>query len=103
MRDSDALLLRKAASEQDAFPVLMRRHGQAIHAYLARRGGRDAADDLSRLARLGHPAGDDTGVGVRRLEFRLEQARSGCRIHARSIPELSLPPKAPAIACTQPL
>lgn len=45
--DSDALLLRKAASGNPAaFPDLLRRHGQAIHAYLARRVGRDAADDL---------------------------------------------------------
>jgi RNA polymerase sigma factor (sigma-70 family) len=47
MPDSDALLLRKAAAGHSAaFPTLLRRHGQAIHAYLSRRGGRDAADDL---------------------------------------------------------
>ena len=47
MPDSDALLLRKAATgNAAAFSALMRRHGQAIHAYLARRCGRDGADDL---------------------------------------------------------
>lgn len=47
MPDSDAFLLQSAAKgNAAAFPALMRRHGRAIHAYLARRGGRDAADDL---------------------------------------------------------
>ena len=47
MPDSDASLMRMAAlGYAAAFPDLMRRHGQAIHAYLARRSGRDAADDL---------------------------------------------------------
>lgn len=47
MPESDASLMRSAASGQPAsFLTLMQRHGQAIHAYLARRGGRDAADDL---------------------------------------------------------
>lgn len=47
MPDSDASLMRMAAlGHAAAFPDLMRRHGQAIHAYLARRGGRNAADDL---------------------------------------------------------
>ncbi|HEY3908250.1 MAG TPA: sigma factor [Streptosporangiaceae bacterium] len=34
------------AGNPAAFTDLLRRHGQAIHAYLARRAGRDAADDL---------------------------------------------------------
>jgi RNA polymerase sigma factor (sigma-70 family) len=47
MPESDALLLQQAAAgHAAAFPALLRRHGQAIHAYLARRGGREAADDL---------------------------------------------------------
>ncbi len=47
MPDSDALLLRNAATgNAAAFAALMHRHGQAIHAYLARRCGRDGADDL---------------------------------------------------------
>jgi RNA polymerase sigma factor (sigma-70 family) len=47
MADSDASLVRLAAAGQvSAFPELMRRHGPAVHAYLERRGGRDAADDL---------------------------------------------------------
>jgi DNA-directed RNA polymerase specialized sigma24 family protein len=47
MPDSDASLIRMAVSgNANAFSGLLRRHGSAIHAYLARRGGRDAADDL---------------------------------------------------------
>jgi RNA polymerase sigma factor (sigma-70 family) len=47
MLHSDASLVRMAAAgHATAFPDLMRRHGQAIHAYLTRRSGRDAADDL---------------------------------------------------------
>jgi RNA polymerase sigma factor (sigma-70 family) len=45
--DSDAWLVRMAgAGHASAFPEVMRRHGAAVHAYLARRGGRDTADDL---------------------------------------------------------
>lgn len=47
MTGSDASLVRMAAAgEVSAFPELMRRHGPAMHAYLARRSGRDTADDL---------------------------------------------------------
>jgi RNA polymerase sigma factor (sigma-70 family) len=47
MPDDDGSLVRMAASGHcGAFSDLLRRHGQAIHAYLARRVGRDAADDL---------------------------------------------------------
>lgn len=47
MPDSDASLMRLAAlGSAGEFPDLLLRHGQAIHAYLARRGGRDVADDL---------------------------------------------------------
>jgi RNA polymerase sigma factor (sigma-70 family) len=47
MTDSDASLVRMAASgHAPAFSELMRRHSQAIHAYLSRRAGREAADDL---------------------------------------------------------
>jgi RNA polymerase sigma-70 factor (ECF subfamily) len=47
MPDSDASLVQRAVRGQAAaFSELLRRHGQAVHAYLARRGGRDAADDL---------------------------------------------------------
>ena len=44
---SDASLVRMAVcGHPSAFSDLLRRHGQAIHGYLARRSGRDAADDL---------------------------------------------------------
>jgi RNA polymerase sigma factor (sigma-70 family) len=47
MPESDASLVRKAAhGHPSAFSDLLRRHGQAIYGYLARRGGRDVADDL---------------------------------------------------------
>ena len=47
MPQSDASLVRMAAAgNATAFPDLLRRHGNAIHAYLTRRSGRDAADDL---------------------------------------------------------
>ena len=47
MPDSDASLIAKAvAGHAWAFPELLQRHGRAIHAYLARRSDRDAADGL---------------------------------------------------------
>src|ERR1700689_4857392 len=51
MPETDASLVLKAADgvclhSPAAFTDLLRRHGQAIHAYLARRSGRDAPDDL---------------------------------------------------------
>ncbi len=47
MQDSDAsLVARSLAGEPAVFVELLRRHGQAVHAYLTRRCGRDDADDL---------------------------------------------------------
>jgi RNA polymerase sigma factor (sigma-70 family) len=47
MQDSDAALIAMAVSgHADAFPEVLRRHGRAMHAYLARRSDRDTADDL---------------------------------------------------------
>jgi RNA polymerase sigma factor (sigma-70 family) len=47
MPDSDAALIAMAVSgHADAFPEVLRRHGRAMHAYLARRSDRDTADDL---------------------------------------------------------
>jgi len=47
MHESDAALVgRAAAGESAAFAELLRRHDQAVHAYLARRSGRQDADDL---------------------------------------------------------
>ena len=46
MPEDDASLVLKAAADPAAFADLLRRHGQAIHAYLSRRTDRDAADDL---------------------------------------------------------
>ncbi len=47
MEDDDSSIVRKAcAGYAGAFPELLRRHGQSVHAYLARRSGRQTADDL---------------------------------------------------------
>jgi RNA polymerase sigma-70 factor (ECF subfamily) len=47
MPASDASLVRASANGRPAaFGDLLRRHDQAVHAYLARRAGREAADDL---------------------------------------------------------
>lgn len=46
MPDDGSLVRMAASGHGEAFSDLLRRHGQAIHAYLARRGGREAADDL---------------------------------------------------------
>src|SRR5215471_12462087 len=47
MRESDASLVSRSVTEDPAvFVELLRRHGQAVHAYLTRRCGSDDADDL---------------------------------------------------------
>jgi RNA polymerase sigma-70 factor (ECF subfamily) len=47
VQETDASLMsRSAAGDASAFAELLRRHGQAVHAYLSRRGGREDADDL---------------------------------------------------------
>jgi RNA polymerase sigma factor (sigma-70 family) len=47
MQESDASLVGRAvAGDPAAFVELLRRHDQAVHAYLARRSGRCDADDL---------------------------------------------------------
>jgi RNA polymerase sigma factor (sigma-70 family) len=47
MRESDASLVGRSVAEDPAvFVEVLRRHGQAVHAYLARRCGGDDADDL---------------------------------------------------------
>lgn len=45
--DTDAeAVARSLAGRPEAFAALVRRHGQAVHAYLSRRSGRQTADDL---------------------------------------------------------
>jgi RNA polymerase sigma-70 factor (ECF subfamily) len=47
MGESDASLVSRSVAEDPAvFVELLRRHGLAVHAYLARRCGSDDADDL---------------------------------------------------------
>jgi RNA polymerase sigma-70 factor, ECF subfamily len=45
-RAGDGTVARAMAGDRDAFASLVREHGQAVHAYLSRRGGRQVADDL---------------------------------------------------------
>lgn len=45
--DTDsAAVARSLSGRPEEFAVLVRRHGQAVHAYLARRAGRQTADEL---------------------------------------------------------
>ena len=46
LADSEAVA-RSLAGEPDAFTVVVRHHGQAVHGYLFRRSSRQSADDLS--------------------------------------------------------
>lgn len=47
MTGTDAETLGWAmAGDRESFALLVQQHGQAVHSYLARRGGRGAADDL---------------------------------------------------------
>jgi RNA polymerase sigma-70 factor (ECF subfamily) len=45
-RAADETVARAMAGDRESFAVLVREHGQAVHAYLVRRGGRGVADDL---------------------------------------------------------
>lgn len=89
MADRDSALVRMAAAGRvSAFPELMRRHGSALHSYLARRGGRDAADDLlsevflrayAALGQYDHRSGDVRPwlFGIARNVLREHWRRSG--------------------------
>ena len=46
METDGALIERSVRGRSDAFVEVVRRHEFAVHAYLARRAGREAADDL---------------------------------------------------------
>ena len=46
METDGVLIERSARGRPDAFVEVVRRHEVAVHAYLARRAGRQAADDL---------------------------------------------------------
>jgi RNA polymerase sigma-70 factor (ECF subfamily) len=45
-RAADETVACAMAGNRDSFAVLVREHGQAVHAYLARRAGRGVADEL---------------------------------------------------------
>jgi RNA polymerase sigma-70 factor (ECF subfamily) len=46
-QDGDAALIAKSIATPECFALLFERHGPAIHRYVARRLGPDAADDLT--------------------------------------------------------
>lgn len=45
-RAADETVTLAMAGDRESFAVLVREHGQAVHAYLARRAGRGVADEL---------------------------------------------------------
>ena len=45
-RAADETVAWAMAGDRESFAVLVREHGQAVHAYLARRAGRGVADEL---------------------------------------------------------
>jgi RNA polymerase sigma-70 factor (ECF subfamily) len=45
-RAADETVALAMAGDRESFAVLVREHGQAVHAYLARRAGRGVADEL---------------------------------------------------------
>jgi hypothetical protein len=63
---SDAeLIAQSLAGDADAFVEMIRRHEAAVGAYLARRAGRDLAEDLRprHHAKEGHRAGRPAADG----------------------------------------
>jgi hypothetical protein len=46
-RSADKTVAWAMAGDRESFAVLVRNHGRLVHAYLARRAGREVADDLS--------------------------------------------------------
>lgn len=66
MEPDGVLIERSAHGRPDAFAEVARRHEAAIHGYLARRAGRQAADDLLAevwLRAFAARGGYDTGYG----------------------------------------
>ena len=47
MKTHDAAVIRRSIDRPAQFATIFERHGDAIHAYLTRRAGRQAADDLA--------------------------------------------------------
>lgn len=66
---SDAALVAASLDEPERFAVLFDRHAPAIHQYVARRLGRDAADDVTA----------ETFLTAFRIRARFDPARAGVR------------------------
>ncbi|WP_053847478.1 RNA polymerase sigma factor [Streptomyces sp. NRRL B-24085] len=65
----DAELIAASLAEPERFAALFERHAPAIHQYVARRLGRDAADDVTA----------DTFLTAFRIRARFDPARAGVR------------------------
>ncbi|MFF5846487.1 RNA polymerase sigma factor [Streptomyces massasporeus] len=65
----DAELIRASLQEPERFAALFDRHAPAIHQYVARRLGRDAADDVTA----------ETFLTAFRIRARFDPARAGVR------------------------
>jgi RNA polymerase sigma-70 factor (ECF subfamily) len=66
---SDAALIAASLEEPERFAALFDRHAPAIHQYVARRLGRDAADDVTA----------ETFLTAFRIRDRFDPARAGVR------------------------
>ncbi|MES5821064.1 sigma-70 family RNA polymerase sigma factor [Streptomyces sp. RG80] len=66
---SDAALVAASLDEPERFAALFDRHAPAIHQYVARRLGRDAADDVTA----------ETFLTAFRIRARFDPARAGVR------------------------
>ncbi|MFJ8112628.1 RNA polymerase sigma factor [Streptomyces sp. NPDC096132] len=69
MTDSDAVLMAASLDEPERFAVLFDRHAPTIHQYVARRLGRDAADDVTA----------ETFLTAFRIRARYDSERAGVR------------------------
>ncbi|MFC8433376.1 RNA polymerase sigma factor [Streptomyces sp. NPDC057253] len=65
----DAELIAASLAEPERFAALFERHAPAIHQYVARRLGRDAADDVTA----------ETFLTAFRIRARFDPARAGAR------------------------
>jgi RNA polymerase sigma factor (sigma-70 family) len=86
----DAILIeRSVRGRPDAFVEVVRRHEAAVHAFLARRAGRQAADDLLGEVWLrafsGRGGYDPARAGVRPWLYGI--ARNVLRAHWRARPD----------------
>lgn len=98
--ENDAMLMERSLhGRPDAFVEIVRRHEAAVHAYLVRRTGREAADDL--LAEVWLRAfSSRTTFDTQRfsaLPWLYGIARNVLRAHWRTDPGFGAPPPDPVI------